>query len=691
MADDRILVLAQQNGYLTDSRIGEAEVAAAHACELGRTVRPRDLLVEWGDLSPEQLDRLATQRADGDGDQPTPPGFRVHGRLGEGGMGDVYLAERLRDGCDVALKVLPRRLQANQEYRARFQREARALGRCEHPHVIGFEDAGSVEGLPWLAMEAVRGSDLKRHLLERGALDEAAARCLLRQMAAALTHVWQRGIVHRDVKPSNILLAPARPRQREPFCAKLIDFGLAKFREEFAPTGIHDLTGTGIAVGTPHYMSPEAASGDRSADPRHDVYSLGATVYHALLGKPLYNGRSSAVIMYKQATSRLDITPLERMGLSPEFLDLLRGMLAKPREGRIASWEVVVERVAGLPPLPGAGSSGRLHRAPPGLRPMRLAIMGAALLLIIAGVALSLLGESEAGGVVRVGPDELAVELAAAVERVDGVPGGETVLLLEPGRYRGNLTIALERGLLSLRAAEGGVELVTADTHEPALRYVGGPGGRLRLVNIAVRGGLELGSGQCALVGGSVAGPQIALRVDGGELTVDRARIDGGPTALALAPGSRARLDRVRLTGAGPVVRAHDARLELRRCRLLATASATDAVLAVDGGELIVEETILAGNRTGSGCALRALDWGELRHVRVEGVATGIVAHNSTLGLIEAVAIEAAGTGIAWHGPDLVERSWRELKIRAPRAFIGLEDDGWLGEGPDPRRLADIP
>ncbi|MFW5752911.1 MAG: protein kinase domain-containing protein [Planctomycetota bacterium] len=691
MADDRILALAQQNGYLTDSRIGEAEVAAAHACEQGLSVRPRDLLVEWGDLSQEQLGRLAAQRSDDASDQPTPPGFRIHGRLGEGGMGDVYLAECLRDGRDVALKVLPRRLQANQEYRARFQREARALGRCEHPHVIGFEAAGTVEGLPWLAMEAVRGNDLKRHLLERGALDEAAARCLLRQIAAALTHVWQRGIVHRDVKPSNILLAPARPRQREQFCAKLIDFGLAKFREEFAPTGIHDLTGTGIAVGTPHYMSPEAASGDRSADPRHDIYSLGATVYHALLGKPLYNGRSSAVIMYKQATSRLDITPLERMGLSPAFLDLLRGMLAKPREGRIASWEAVSAHVAGLPPLPGAGLSGRLRRGPPGLRPMRLAILGAALLLIAAGVVLSLLGESEAGGVVRVGPDVLAAEIAAAVERVDGAPGGETVLLLEPGRYSGNFHIALERGLLNLRAAEGAVELVAADTNRPALCCAGGSTGRLRLVNIAVRGGLELRSGHCALVGGSVAGPEAALHVAGGELTVTRSRIDGGSTALALAPGSRARLDHVRLTGAGPVVRARDARLELHRCRLLAAASATAAVLDMDGGELIVEQTILAGNRTDAGCALRALDWGELRHVRVEGVTTGIVAHDSILGLIEAVAIEASETGIAWHGAQLTEHSWRELQIRAPQALSGMEVSGWQGAGPDPQRLTDIP
>ena len=177
-------------------------------------------------------------------------------------------------------------------------------------------------------------------------------------MSSALAAAWaEANLIHRDIKPANILLGESVD-DGLPFNAKLCDFGLAKFRERTMASE-EMLTNTGVAVGTPHYMSPEQATGDRTADQRHDIYGLAATVYHALLGKTLYSGGSSAVIMYKQATASLDIRPLQRRGISAELVDLLSAMLAKPRERRIADWQLVLKRIDQLPPLQSTSSTRR--------------------------------------------------------------------------------------------------------------------------------------------------------------------------------------------------------------------------------------------------------------------------------------------------------------------------------------------
>ena len=192
-------------------------------------------------------------------------------------------------------------------------------------------------------MEAVRGSSLKERLTRSGALSELEGRTLIRSDVLGALAAWSEAkLIHRDIKPANILLGEIVMRKMCHSMPNSVILDWPNFVN--GPWQLEDvLTNTGVAVGTPHYMSPEQATGDRTADQRHDIYGLAATVYHALLGKTLYSGGSSAIIMYKQATASLDIRPLQRRGISAELVDLLSAMLAKPRERRLADWQVVLD------------------------------------------------------------------------------------------------------------------------------------------------------------------------------------------------------------------------------------------------------------------------------------------------------------------------------------------------------------
>ncbi|MCH8962656.1 MAG: serine/threonine protein kinase, partial [Bacteroidetes bacterium] len=188
--------------------------------------------------------------------------------IGSGGMGAVYKARQKYVGRLVAFKVLPPALRNDTEALQRFEREAAALGRLKHPNVVGVFDAGVEGGFPYLAMEFVEGKNLRQVLQERGRLSVEAVVRLGLEMADALDHIERQGLVHRDVKPSNIILDPDGK-------AMLTDFGIA-----FAATLPRITQGT---MGTPEFMSPEQADG-QTLDIRSDLYSLGVVLYECLTG-----------------------------------------------------------------------------------------------------------------------------------------------------------------------------------------------------------------------------------------------------------------------------------------------------------------------------------------------------------------------------------------------------------------------
>jgi len=203
--------------------------------------------------------------------------YTIVEQLGRGGMGVVYLARDKQLDRPVALKFLGSLVDGSEEYRKRFEREARAAAKVNHPNIISIYDISSEQGKAYIAMEYVEGPNLHRYIAQKGALPAREAVNLIRQACSALQAVHEAGVVHRDIKPDNILVAKGG-------LAKLTDFGLAK------GDGTR-LTAANAVLGTPSYMAPEQVMG-KEADARSDIYSLGLVLYEALTGKTAFLGKN---------------------------------------------------------------------------------------------------------------------------------------------------------------------------------------------------------------------------------------------------------------------------------------------------------------------------------------------------------------------------------------------------------------
>jgi len=223
--------------------------------------------------------------------------FTLEGEIGRGGMGVVYHARDERLKRKVAVKVLPPELAFREEIRIRFLREAETAARLSHPHIVPIYSVGEgPEGLVYFVMAYVDGESLAARLKRRERLPPEEARRIMMETADALGAGHALGIIHRDVKPDNILLEGSRGR------TILTDFGIAKALT--STTGPGTLTATGVAIGTPHYMSPEQAAGDREIDGRSDIYSLGVVGYQMLAGELPFSAPTVPGILLKQITEQ---------------------------------------------------------------------------------------------------------------------------------------------------------------------------------------------------------------------------------------------------------------------------------------------------------------------------------------------------------------------------------------------------
>ena len=253
---------------------------------------------------------------------PEVPGYRIEETLGRGSTGVVYRATQLAVEREVALKVLHPDLVGRPRAVRRLQREARTTARLAHPNIVSAIDLGrTADGLWWYAMELVRGESLAERLRRDGSLSEREALRLFTPLVDALDHAYQAGVVHRDIKPANILI-DERGR------ARLVDMGLA-FRED-DPL----ITGPGGTLGTPHYVSPEQARKPEAADARSDIWSMGATLYHAVCGRPPFSGASVAEILsgvlYGRVRDPQELAPK----LSRNLALVLRKCLTRDPAGR---------------------------------------------------------------------------------------------------------------------------------------------------------------------------------------------------------------------------------------------------------------------------------------------------------------------------------------------------------------------
>jgi serine/threonine-protein kinase len=316
--------------------------------------------------------------------------YRLVEVLGNGAMGQVFVAENLAIGRRVAIKLLRADLLSDGSFRKRFQHEAMAIAAIEHRNVARFFDL--IVGDPtFLVMEYVPGPTLSTVLRKQGKLPITRAVNLAVRLAWGLDGAHRAGVIHRDIKPGNVILAPDPELGEEP---KLIDFGLAKLP---MTVGAEELTRTGQIVGTPQYMSPEQI-GNKEVDARSDVYSLGCLLYHMLAGRPPFTGGDDLQILYQHVHEPAE--PLTRFvsDASPELVALVARALAKRPEDRPQSMKELVtglgevERRQPVPQAEGARPNPTRRGLP--LAPIALGLLAA----LAAGMVAFLVGVRSRGG-----------------------------------------------------------------------------------------------------------------------------------------------------------------------------------------------------------------------------------------------------------------------------------------------------
>jgi eukaryotic-like serine/threonine-protein kinase len=278
--------------------------------------------------------------------------YRIVSLLGSGGMGSVYRAEHVHMQKSVAVKILHRHMTTNREVVARFEREAVAAGRIEHPNVTAALDFGKLDdGSFYLALEYVEGKNLG-DVLDLGAMAPERALWITRQIADGLAAAHAAGIVHRDLKPDNVLLVD---RDGVTDLVKMLDFGIAKLHLEEG-SGNRPLTQIGTIFGTPQYMSPEQGQG-RTVDGRSDLYALGVILYEMLAGKLPFDADDLIVLITRHVTE--PPPPLPEAVPAP-IRALVGELLEKKPEARVQSAARLVERIDELtlrPPAPSRGQS----------------------------------------------------------------------------------------------------------------------------------------------------------------------------------------------------------------------------------------------------------------------------------------------------------------------------------------------
>jgi serine/threonine-protein kinase len=313
----------RQIGLITPEQVNAALQAQSKSTQLGKPISVSEAFVQLGLLTASQRDTLEKKvREQQAGVQQLGP-YKLMKKLGEGGMGAVYLALDPSGQRHVAVKVLPRHLGTNAEFVKRFKREAEAATKLKHANIIGAFAAGEDLGYHFYVMEYCEGKPLDSILAVEKRLPVAQALSITLQAARGLKYAHDSGIIHRDVKPSNIIMTVDGT-------AKILDLGLSKNLEE---STVSFKTVTGAVLGTPHYISPEQAQGEKNVDGRTDIYSLGATLYHLVTGQVPFDGATALEILSKHVNTVLPNPQDLREDIPDNAVHVLLRMMAKePRD-----------------------------------------------------------------------------------------------------------------------------------------------------------------------------------------------------------------------------------------------------------------------------------------------------------------------------------------------------------------------
>jgi serine/threonine-protein kinase len=309
---------------------------------------PKNHTTGLSSLDKAKLDEPAKEGLDLSG--RTLADFRILRLLGQGGMGQVYLAEQISLKRQVALKILRPELASSPEALQRFEREATSAARANHPNIVQVHAFGVADGLAYIAMEYVEGRNLRQYLARKGPPELLVALSIMRQVALALQRAAELGIVHRDIKPENILLT----RKVE---VKVADFGLARGATGSQEAGAAlNLTQSGVTIGTPLYMSPEQVEG-KPLDPRSDIYSLGVTCYHMLAGHPPFQGDTAFEVALQHVRGRARSLAEVRPDLPEALCAIVHKMMAKNPDERYQTARDLLRDVLKLRETLGAPST----------------------------------------------------------------------------------------------------------------------------------------------------------------------------------------------------------------------------------------------------------------------------------------------------------------------------------------------
>ncbi len=316
---ERQLVTADEVRAATDQR---RQLAAD-----GNERPVTELLVDLGFLTRTQLQR-AQGSNDDSGGRPAQqlPGYQILNKCGAGAMAVVYRAKQLSLNRTVAIKVLPKRMSRNAEFVERFYREGRAAAQLNHANIVQAIDVGEANGYHYFVMEFVEGCTVYDELAQAKVYPEDEAVDIVTQIARALLHAHERGFIHRDVKPKNIMLTRDR-------VAKLADMGLAREATDVQAA----MAEAGRAYGTPYYIAPEQIRGEVDIDQRADLYSLGATFYHMVTGRVPFEGPTPSAVMHKHLKEPL--TPPDHLNtdLTSGCGAMIETLMAKNRDDRYPS------------------------------------------------------------------------------------------------------------------------------------------------------------------------------------------------------------------------------------------------------------------------------------------------------------------------------------------------------------------
>lgn len=311
--------------------VNELELVRAEQRSLtdkGKPITLRDLLIQHGYVTHSQVKRLQMAMDEDSMYRPAQqiPGFQVLSKLGQGAMAVVFKAKQLSLDRIVAIKVLPKRLSENPEFVERFYREGRAAARLNHANIVQAYDVGESGGYHYFVMEYIDGKTIYDLIAEGKSIQEKEAIRVILQCASALQHAHDQGLIHRDVKPKNLMLTKSGD-------VKLADMGLAREMGDYVTATAE----AGRAYGTPYYISPEQIRGEINIDARADIYGLGATFYHMVTGRVPFDGTTPSAVMHKHLKEPLIPPDHINKSLSAGVGEIIEVMMAKNADDRYPS------------------------------------------------------------------------------------------------------------------------------------------------------------------------------------------------------------------------------------------------------------------------------------------------------------------------------------------------------------------